>query len=79
MNMEAWDKPSKLPLGIAASITFVAGLAMALLCADQTWLVGPIAKACGGDGADIGFETSFGVVAVLYIPLRLLEYRMFKR
>lgn len=78
-NVDAWDTPSKLPIGLAASVSFLAGLAVALLCADQTWLVGPIAKAFGGDGADIGFETSFGVVLILYVPLRLLEVQIFRR
>jgi purine-cytosine permease-like protein len=78
-DVDAWDTPSKLPLGLAASFTFLAGAAVAFLCADQSWLFGPIAKAFGGFGADIGFECSFGVVALIYVPLRLLEFRMFKK
>jgi purine-cytosine permease-like protein len=49
-----WDTPKDLPLGAAALFSWAVGFAMAFMGADQTWLVGPIAKAIGG--ADIGFE-----------------------
>lgn len=77
--MDVWDTPSSLPVGIAASVSFLTGLAMALLCADQTWLVGPIAASFGGYGADIAFETSSAVILVTYVPLRILEHKFLKR
>jgi purine-cytosine permease-like protein len=49
-----WDSHSFLPAGIAAFFAWACGLTAALMGADQSWLVGPIAKAIGG--ADIGWE-----------------------
>jgi hypothetical protein len=43
-----------LPPGIAAIVSWACGITAAFMGADQSWLVGPIAKAIGG--ADVGFE-----------------------
>ena len=43
-----------LPPGAAAFGAWACGLTAALMGADQSWLVGPIAKSIGG--ADIGWE-----------------------
>ena len=53
-NTSAWDTPSMLPPGIAAIVSWACGITAAFMGADQSWLVGPIAKAIGG--ADVGFE-----------------------
>ena len=53
-DVTAWDTPSMLPSGIPALMSWGCGFAMALLGADEVWLVGPIANAIGG--ADIGWE-----------------------
>jgi purine-cytosine permease-like protein len=67
-----WDTPSLLPPGIAAFVAWACGLTAALMGADQSWLVGPIAKAIGG--ADIGWElvsqiTSLSSNQVLCLPI----------
>jgi purine-cytosine permease-like protein len=49
-----WDTPTLLPPGIAAAVTWACGLTAALMGADQSWLVGPVAKAIGY--ADVGWE-----------------------
>lgn len=48
-----WNKPSKLPIGIAAFIAFVVGWVGAILCMAQLWYIGPIAKLVGDWGADV--------------------------
>lgn len=53
-KVEVWDTPALLPTGCAAIFSWACGIAAAFMGADQTWLVGPIAKKIGG--ADIGFE-----------------------
>lgn len=53
-DIAAWGSPKELPTGISAVVSWGCGVAIAFQGADQTWLVGPVAKAIGG--ADIGWE-----------------------
>ena len=50
---------------------------------DQVWYRGPIAQAISGSdatsGGDVGFELALVIAPVLYLPLRLLERRVFRR
>lgn len=50
---------------------------------DQVWYRGPIAQAISGPdaevGGDVGFELALVVAPLLYLPLRLLERRYFRR
>jgi purine-cytosine permease-like protein len=71
-----WNEPTRLPLGIATSVTFVIGWAGAILSMYQIWWVGPIASKALGD---LGVPVSVGIVSVLYPPLRWLELRWLKR
>ena len=73
---EIWNDSTQLPYGLAAGFVFLTGFALALLAADQSWLVGPIAKALG---ADIAFELALAWVLIAYVPLRILEFKVFKR
>lgn len=47
------------------------------------WYRGPFARAVGGPGVhaggDIGFETGMAVAAVVFVPARWLEKRVFGR
>jgi purine-cytosine permease-like protein len=45
-----------LPIGIAALSAFLVGWVGAILCMDQTYFVGPIARLVGDYGADVSFE-----------------------
>jgi len=45
-----------LPIGIAAFSAFLVGWVGAILCTDQTYFVGPIARLIGDYGADVSFE-----------------------
>ena len=49
----AWNTPSRLPLGLAALVSFLVGWAGAILCMAQVWYVGPLARLVGDDGADV--------------------------
>lgn len=51
-----WNKPSKLPIGIAAFIAFAVGWVGAILCMAQLWYIGPIAKLVGDWGADVSIR-----------------------
>ena len=66
------DAPRRLPSGIAALAASIASFGLVIPCMSQVWFMGPIAKTTG----DIGFEATFGVSAVLYLPFRLLEIRV---
>lgn len=79
-DLHAWDNAKSLPVGIAAVVTLIAAyLVGALLGMDQTWYVGPIAKAFGGIGGDVGIYLCFVLSIVLYWPLRTIEKRMARR
>ena len=55
-----WNEQSKLPIGIAALITFLVGWVGAILCMAQVWYVGPIADKVGEYGADVSLVSIVG-------------------
>ncbi|KAH7117666.1 permease for cytosine/purines, uracil, thiamine, allantoin-domain-containing protein [Dendryphion nanum] len=71
----AWDDPKKLPPGYAAIGAAVLCFGLVIPGMSQIWFVGPIAKTTG----DIGFEIAFVLSALLYMPFRLLERKVFGR
>lgn len=80
-DSQNYDKPSMLPVGIAAMFGFCCGVAGAVLGMAQVWYVGPIGKLIGDPayGGDIGFELAFGFATVGFHSLRWFEYRHFQR
>ncbi|PLB33298.1 purine-cytosine permease family protein [Aspergillus candidus] len=78
-NWNAWNEPSKLPLGIAGFIAFVVGWVGAILCMAQVWYIGPIAGLVGEYGADMGNYIGFTWAGLVYPPLRYIELRVFGR
>jgi len=72
-----WDTPSLLPPGIAGIFSWACGITAAFMGADQSWLVGPIAKAIGG--ADIGWELATAISCSFYLLTRSLELKYFSR
>ncbi|TFY57856.1 hypothetical protein EVG20_g8379 [Dentipellis fragilis] len=69
-NTEDWDKPSKLPLGIAAVLAFACSIGIIVPSMSQVWYTGPIANSGTGD---IGVYTGFFTAGLLYVPFRLVE------
>lgn len=72
-----WNSPRKLPLGIAAILTFAGAFALVVPCMDQVFYVGPISKY--GATGDIGSVVGAGTAALLYPLLRWVEKRATKR
>ncbi|KAF9235053.1 permease for cytosine/purines, uracil, thiamine, allantoin-domain-containing protein [Melanogaster broomeanus] len=76
-NLADWDKPTKLPLGIAGILAACFGVVGAVVGMAQVWYIGPIGKLAGAEyGADLGFELAAVFAAVTYPPLRWLEIRL---
>lgn len=76
--------PSKLPPGIAAVISMVVGLGVAILGVNQAAVIGyqgPLSRMLGGDlyGADIGFPLAILATGILYFILRRWEMARYKR
>ncbi|SGY60748.1 BQ5605_C007g04480 [Microbotryum silenes-dioicae] len=76
-DLDAYNTPSKLPIGLAAIGAICFGIAGAVVGMSQTWYVGPIGKMIGPPpfGGDIGFELSGGFAAVVYPAFRYLELK----
>jgi len=74
--MADWDQPKRLPSGYSALATFVFTIGIIVLCMDQVWWTGPIAKAGAGD---VGCLVGFPVAVVVYCGLRFLERRYLVR
>jgi purine-cytosine permease-like protein len=76
-DLTVWDKPSKLPWGVAAVLALLAGyLAGGLPGMAQTWYTGPIAKHFGGEGGDVGIYLSAVITLVVYPIARQIELKM---
>ncbi|KAJ9144533.1 Purine-cytosine permease fcyB 4 [Pleurostoma richardsiae] len=69
---EAWNDARLLPTGIAALGAGVLSFGLVVPSMEQVWWTGPIAVHTG----DIGFEMAFVVSALLYLPFRALERRL---
>ena len=76
-NLEVWNTPSKMPIGIAGLTAFLLGIVGCILGMVQTWYVGVISKKIGDTGGDIGNELAFIFTLVSYIPLRMWERKKF--
>jgi NCS1 nucleoside transporter family len=78
-NLDAWNDPNRLPLGLAAGAAFALGTVAWVLGMVQTWFVGPLGSLIGVGGGDIGNEFTFVVTALVYIPARFLEMKVIGR
>jgi purine-cytosine permease-like protein len=74
-DLEAWNRPEKLPLGLAALVAFLVGVVGWVLGMVETWYTGPIGKVIGEAGGDVANEVTFVITLVLYVPLRQLELK----
>ncbi|HEV7126617.1 MAG TPA: cytosine permease [Ktedonobacterales bacterium] len=75
--VQDYETASKLPVGIAAVVSMVVGLAVAALGISQQLFTGPLSKALGG--ADIGFPLAIVASGILYFFLRKWELARYKR
>ncbi|KAK8079716.1 hypothetical protein PG997_007534, partial [Apiospora hydei] len=78
-DLEAWNDPSKLPLGIAALAAFLLGVVAWIMGMVETWYVGPVGKLIGSSGGDVANEFAFVVTLVTYLPARWLELKIVGR
>ncbi|PYH94031.1 putative nucleoside transporter [Aspergillus ellipticus CBS 707.79] len=78
-DLEGWNDPARLPLGIGASVAFGLGVVAWCMGMDETWFIGPLAKLIGADGGDIANEFTFVVTALTYLPARYWELKYFGR
>lgn len=74
-DLDAWDTPSKMPVGYAGLAAFLLGAAGWIVGMVETYYVGPIAQLIGQFGGDLGNELALVLTAFSYIPLRKLELR----
>lgn len=72
-DLEAWNDPSRLPVGWAGGFAFVAGIAGCVVGMSETWYVGALAAMIGEDGGDIGNQLAFMFTLVVFVPARYLE------
>ncbi|KAL8854515.1 MAG: hypothetical protein Q9221_000786 [Calogaya cf. arnoldii] len=78
-NWAAYEDKSKLPIGIAALISFLVGWVGPIVGMYQVWWTGPVAKQVGDLGADLGIWLGIAITAVVFPPLRFVELRQIGR
>ncbi|KAI1085237.1 permease for cytosine/purines, uracil, thiamine, allantoin-domain-containing protein [Whalleya microplaca] len=78
-NLEAWDKPDKLPIGYAGGLAFVCGIVGAVLGMSTDWYTGVLSNLIGDAGGDIGNELCFMLTLLVYIPARFAELKIVGR
>ncbi|KIW70528.1 hypothetical protein PV04_02790 [Phialophora macrospora] len=78
-DLDGWNDPAKLPLGLAAGAAFALGIVAWVMGMVETWFSGPLGKLIGTYGGDVANEFTFVVTAVVYTPARYLELKYFGR
>jgi NCS1 nucleoside transporter family len=78
-DLDAWNDPKRLPLGIAAGVAFAVGIIAWIMGMVETWYVGPLGKLIGASGGDIANEFTFVITGLIYIPARFLERKIVGR
>ncbi|OAQ70292.1 nucleoside transporter [Pochonia chlamydosporia 170] len=78
-DLEGWNDPARLPLGIGATVAFALGVISWCMGMNQTWFVAPLARIIGDMGGDVANELTFVVTALGYLPARYLELKYFGR
>lgn len=74
-DVSNFDDPKTLPIGIAGVVGFCFGIVSTVLCMDQTWYTGVIAKNTG----DIAFELNIVFAFIGYNLVRPFELKYFGR
>ncbi|KAI0536577.1 permease for cytosine/purines, uracil, thiamine, allantoin-domain-containing protein [Xylaria digitata] len=78
-DLDAWNDPARLPIGLAAFAAFLVGIAGSVLGMVETWYVGPVGKLIGGNGGDLANELTLIATLITYLPARYLELKVFRR
>ncbi|OCT50231.1 Purine-cytosine permease FCY21 [Cladophialophora carrionii] len=78
-DLDGWNDPTRLPLGVAAGTAFALGIVAWVMGMVETWYTGPLGKLIGAYGGDVANEFAFVVTAVVYTPARYLELKYFGR
>lgn len=78
-DLEGWNDPSRLPIGIAGLSAFLIGFAGWFIGMVTTWYVGPVAALIGDYGGDLGNELALVFTLVSYVPIRYLELKWIGR
>ncbi|RMZ16998.1 hypothetical protein D0862_00974 [Hortaea werneckii] len=78
-DLEGWNDPKKLPVGVAAFCAFALGVVMWIMGLVQTWYVGPVGARIGSSGGDVANELTLAVTAIAYVPFRYLELKYIGR
>ena len=74
-DLDAWNTPSKMPVGYAGLTAFLCGAAGWIVGMVETYYVGALASKIGVDGGDIANELALVFTTISYLPLRILELR----
>ncbi|KAG6013644.1 hypothetical protein E4U43_007181 [Claviceps pusilla] len=74
-DLEGWNDPARLPLGLGAAAAFALGIVSWCMGMNQTYFRGPLATLIGSEGGDVANELTFVVTALAYVPARYLELR----
>ncbi|KAG5952652.1 hypothetical protein E4U53_000225 [Claviceps sorghi] len=74
-DLEGWNDPARLPLGLGAAAAFGLGMVSWWMGMNQTWFRGPLANLIGSTGGDVANQLTFVVTALGYVPARYLELR----
>ncbi|RMY78714.1 hypothetical protein D0863_00517 [Hortaea werneckii] len=77
-DLDGWNDPKKLPVGVAAFCAFALGVVMWIVGLVQTWYVGPVGARIGSSGGDVANELTLAVTAIAYVPFRYLELNEIK-
>ncbi|KAG6038661.1 hypothetical protein E4U41_003957 [Claviceps citrina] len=74
-DLEGWNDPARLPLGLGAAVALGLGIVSWYLGMNQTWFRGPLASLIGSEGGDVANELTLVVTILSYVPARYLELK----
>ncbi|KAI0443896.1 permease for cytosine/purines, uracil, thiamine, allantoin-domain-containing protein [Xylaria telfairii] len=78
-DLDAWNDPTRLPIGLGALAAFVVGIAGWIMGMVETWYVGPIGGLIGSNGGDVANELTLVTTLITYLPARYLELKVVGR
>ncbi|KAI0392635.1 permease for cytosine/purines, uracil, thiamine, allantoin-domain-containing protein [Xylariaceae sp. FL0594] len=78
-DLDAWNDPSRLPIGLGALAAFLVGVAAWVVGMVETWYVGPLGRLIGDTGGDVANEFTLVATLLTYLPARYIELKVFGR